>query len=265
MWKGFDLDYALAGQVAIITGSDSGIGQGIAVEFAAQGAAVLVHYLLDKKGAESTLAQIKDAGGDGTITQGDVSKPEDVARVFLDCENALGMPTILVNSAGIDASGKSIDELAIDQFQKAIATNLLGPFLACREFVTRLKRAKSRGRIINISSVHQDIPRAGAVDYDCSKGALRNLTTTLALELAPLKINVNGIAPGMILTPMNQEAMDDPAELKKQVQSIPWKRAGEPWEVARLAAYLASKDADYVTGATFVIDGGLMLNLGQGA
>lgn len=259
------MDKALAGQVAMITGSDSGIGQGIAVEFAAQGAAVLVHYLSDKKGADSTLAQIEEDGGDGIVTQGDVSTPADVARMFADCERALGMPTILVNSAGIDASGKKIDELAIEEFQKAIATNLFGPFLTCREFVTRLKRAKSAGRIINISSVHQDIPRAGAVDYDCSKGALRNLTTTLALELAPFKINVNGIAPGMILTPMNQDAMDDPDELKRQVQSIPWKRAGEPWEVARLAAYLASKDSDYVTGATFVIDGGLMLNQGQGA
>ncbi|MBC5810047.1 MAG: SDR family oxidoreductase [Candidatus Eremiobacteraeota bacterium] len=254
-----------AGEVAIVTGSDSGIGQGIAVEFGRQGAAVLIHYLEDKDGATATLRQIEEAGGKGAIVQADITLPDDVERIFRVCDEKLGMATILVNSAGVDASGKKIEDLSVEEFQKAISTNLVGPFMTCRLFVTRLKRAKKRGRIINISSVHQDIPRAGAIDYDCSKGGLRNLTTTLALELAPDKINVNGIAPGMILTPMNQQAIDDPKVLEKQVQSIPWKRAGEPWEVARLAVYLASKDSEYVTGGTFVIDGGLMLNLGQGA
>ncbi|MDP9016759.1 MAG: glucose 1-dehydrogenase [Candidatus Eremiobacteraeota bacterium] len=259
------MDKELLGQVAIVTGSDSGIGQGIAVEFARQGASVVVHYLHDKDGAESTRRQIDETGGKAVVVQADIASPQGVEHVFKTCDEKLGMPTILVNSAGIDASGKHIEDLSIEDFQKAINTNLVGPFMTCRLLVMRLKKAKKTGRIINISSVHQDIPRAGAVDYDCSKGGIRNLTTTLALELAPHKINVNGIAPGMILTPMNQAAMDDPKELEKQVQSIPWKRAGEPWEVARLAVYLASKDSEYVTGSTFVIDGGLMLNQGQGA
>ena len=125
--------------------------------------------------------------------------------------------------------------------------------------------AGGRGKIINITSVHQEIPRAGASGYDASKGALRNLTRTLALELAPDLIYVNNIAPGMVLTPFNQPAKDDPEVYAKQVQSIPLKRAAQPWEIARLAVYLASGDADYATGQTFVLDGGLMMNTGQGA
>ena len=121
------------------------------------------------------------------------------------------------------------------------------------------------GKIINVTSVHQEIPNAGGADYDCSKGALRMLTRTLALELAPLRINVNSLGPGMVLTPFNQAAIDDPELLEEQVQSIPWKRAAEPAEIARLALFLASSDSDYVTGTTYFMDGGLMINLGQGA
>jgi glucose 1-dehydrogenase len=131
----------------------------------------------------------------------------------------------------------------------------------------RLRKSGSRqgGKIINVTSVHQNIPNAGGADYDCSKGALRMLTRTLALELAPLHINVNSLGPGMVLTPFNQAAIDDPDLLEEQVQSIPWKRAAQPQEIARLAVFLASGDSDYVTGATYFMDGGLMINLGQGA
>ncbi len=115
------------------------------------------------------------------------------------------------------------------------------------------------------TSVHQEIPRAGSAGYDVAKGGLRNLTRTLCLELAPDHINVNNIAPGMVLTPFNQAAIDDPKVREEQVQSIPWKRAAEPWEIGRLAVYLASEDADYVSGQTFTIDGGLSMNVGQGA
>jgi len=127
------------------------------------------------------------------------------------------------------------------------------------------KSTGGQGKIINVTSVHQEIPRAGAAGYNAAKGGLRNLTRTLCLELAPDHINVNNIAPGMVHTPMNQSAIDDPRLREQQVQSIPWKRAAEPWEVARLAVYLASEEAGYVTGQTFTIDGGLEMNLGQGA
>jgi glucose 1-dehydrogenase len=256
----------LKDHIAIVTGSDSGIGQATAVEFAKEGAAVLITYLEDRDGAESTRRQAAEAGAKAAIVQADVSKPEEVERIFATCANQLGSPTILVNNAGIDASGKHVDEMPLETWERAIGTNLTGPFLCCRRFVQERKEHRNgAGRIINISSVHQDIPRAGAADYDASKGGMRNLTTTLALELATENVTVNSIAPGMVLTPMNKEALEDPKKREEQVQSIPMKRAAEPWEVARLAVYLASRDASYVTGATFVIDGGLMLNQGQGA
>jgi glucose 1-dehydrogenase len=260
------MSQALAGQVAIVTGSDSGIGQATAVEFAREGAAVLITYLHDRDGAESTRRQVQDVGSRAAVVQADVSKSDDVEQIFVRCTEELGPPTILVNNAGVDASGKRIDEMSLETWERAIETNLTGPFLCCRRFVQQHKqRRNGTGRIINVSSVHQDIPRAGAADYDASKGGIRNLTTTLALELAQEGITVNTIAPGMVLTPMNREALEDPKKREEQVQSIPMKRAAEPWEVARLAVYLASRDAAYVTGATFVIDGGLMLNQGQGA
>lgn len=258
--------HALDHQIAIVTGADSGIGQATAVEFAREGASVAINYLNDRDGAESTRKQVEDAGGKALVVQADVSREDEVERLFTACTNGLGDPTILVNNAGVDASGKTIDEMPVETWERAIRTNLTGPFLCARRFVQLAKRrANAGGKIINISSVHQDIPRAGAADYDASKGGVRNLTTTLALELAERHINVNAIAPGMVLTPFNQEAIDDPNVLAEQVKSIPMKRAAEPREIARMAVFLASKDADYVTGATFVVDGGLTLNQGQGA
>ena len=155
--------------------------------------------------------------------------------------------------------------MPVEAWDNEMKTNLYGPFYCCKHFIRARKAAGGGGKIINITSVHQEIPRAGAAGYDVAKGGLRNLTRTLCLELAPDRINVNNIAPGMVLTPFNQAAVDDPKVREEQVQSIPWKRAAEPWEVAKLAVYLASEDADYVTGQTFTIDGGLSMNTGQGA
>jgi glucose 1-dehydrogenase len=255
----------LTHDVAVITGSDSGIGQATAVEFAREGASVLIIYLTDREGAESTRQQVQKAGASAHVVQADAGVEADVDRIFAECESRLGSPTILVNNAGVDASGKPVSDMPLETWDRALRTNLTGPFLCCQRFLRHFRNGAKRGRIINVSSVHQDIPRAGAAEYDASKGGVRNLTTTLALELAEHGITVNTIAPGMVLTPMNQEALEDPKVREKQVQSIPMKRAAEPWEVARMAVYLASDDAKYVTGATFVIDGGLMLNQGQGA
>ncbi|HXG81979.1 MAG TPA: SDR family oxidoreductase, partial [Sphingomicrobium sp.] len=159
--------------------------------------------------------------------------------------------------------GKPIDQLEYEQFQSTVATDLAGPFLTCREFVKRLNGGK--GRIVNISSIHEFAPRACGVEYDAAKGGLSQLTRTLALELAPKGIAVNGVAPGMILTPMNQEAIDDPEELRRRERCIPWGRAGKPEEVADLIAFLLSPAADYITGASIIIDGGLSLTIAQGA
>jgi glucose 1-dehydrogenase len=170
-----------------------------------------------------------------------------------------------MNNAGVDASGTPVAELSTDVWDRAIRTNVYGYFFCARRFVQLRLAAGGGGKLLNVSSVHADNPNAGGADYDCSKGAIRMLTRTLALELAPHRINVNSIAPGMVLTPFNQPAIDDPSLLEEQVQSIPWKRAAQPEEIARLAVFLASGDADYVTGASYVMDGGLMINLGQGA
>ena len=200
------------------------------------------------------------------MVQADISDERQVDRIFDEAVEAFGRVDVLMNNAGVDASGDEVADLATETFDKAIRTNLYGAFFCCRCYV-RLRKSGSRqgGKIINVTSVHQNIPNAGGADYDCSKGALRMLTRTLALELAPLHINVNSLGPGMVLTPFNQAAIDDPDLLEEQVQSIPWKRAAQPQEIARLAVFLASGDSDYVTGATYFMDGGLMINLGQGA
>ncbi len=258
-------DGKLEGRVALITGSDSGIGRGTAIEFAKEGADVVVHYLDDQEGAERTRRAVEGEGRRAIVVQADVSVEAEVERMFDDALEAFGRVDILVNNAGVDASGTQVAEMATDVWERAIRTNLYGYFFTARRFIKERRRAGGKGKIINVTSVHDTIPRAGAADYDCSKGGQLNLTRTLALELAPDHINVNSIGPGMVLTPFNQEAMDDPQELDQQVQSIPWKRAAEPEEIGKLALYLASQDADYVTGATFYIDGGLMQSQGQGA
>ena len=255
----------LDGKVALITGSDSGIGQATAVEFAKEGADVVVTYLDDADGAEHTRKTVESEGRRAIVVQCDVSDEHQVEAMFDRAEQELGTIDILMNNAGVDASGKKVAELPTEIWDKAIRTNVYGYFFCCRRFAQIRTAAGGGGKIINVSSVHEDNPNPGGADYDCSKGAIRMLTRTLALELAPLKVNVNSLAPGMVLTPFNQAAIDDPKVLEEQVQSIPWKRAAEPREIARLAVFLASSDSDYVTAATYVMDGGLMRNLGQGA
>ncbi len=256
---------SLEGQVAIVTGSDSGIGQASAIAFAEQGADLVVLYLEDAAGAADTGAAVEAAGGRALIRHCDVSDEDAVKEVFSAAMSTFGRVDILMNCAGRDASGKPVDELPTDVWDHAIRVNLYGAMFFCREFIKLRKAAGGGGKIINVTSVHDLIPRAGAADYDCSKSALAALTRTLALELAPHRINVNNIGPGMVLTPMNQQAVDDPRKREEQVQSIPFKRAAEPSEIAGLAVFLASKAADYVTGSTYYMDGGLMQNLGQGA
>ena len=255
----------LDGAVTLITGSDSGIGRASAIEFAREGADVVVHYLHDADGAEQTRKAVEAAGQRAVVVQADISDEHEVAAMFDAAVQAFGTLDVLMNNAGVDASGTPVAELSTEVFDTALRTNLYGAFFCCRRFIQLRTAAGGRGKIINVTSVHEDIPNAGGADYDCSKGAVRNLTRTLALELAPLHINVNNLAPGMVLTPFNQPAIDDPELLEQQVQSIPWKRAAQPSEIARLAVFLASSDADYVTGASYVMDGGLMRNLGQGA
>lgn len=255
----------LAGKVALITGSDSGIGQATAIEFAKEGADIVVHYLHDRSGAARTRDQVEELGRRAIVVQADITDEQQVNDMFDKAVSEFGAIDILMNNAGMDASGIHVADLDTETFDRAIRVNLYGAFFCCRRFIQLRRTAGGRGKILNVTSVHQEIPRAGAADYDCAKGAVRNLTTTLSLELAELKINVNNIAPGMVLTPFSQDAIDDPETREEQVQSIPWKRAAEPAEIGHLAVFLASDEADYVTGSTYYMDGGLMQNQGQGA
>jgi glucose 1-dehydrogenase len=255
----------LDGKVALVTGADSGIGQAIAIEFAKDGADVAVVYFSDREGAIATRDAIEQHGRRAAVMQADLSKEEEVEALFDDALDQLSALDILVNNAGVPGAGSMLVDMSTEDWDRTLRTNLYGYFFCCRRFLRIRKSSGGGGKIINISSVHDEIPRAGMADYDCTKSAIQALTRTLALEVAPDKINVNSIGPGMVLTPINQEAMDDPKVYEEAVRNIPLKRAGRPEEVAWLAVYLASSQADYVTGATFYIDGGLMQNMGQGA
>ena len=255
----------LEGKVALVTGSDSGIGQAIAIAFAYEGADVIVCYHSDKEGGINTLAQVQSHGRSGMALQVDVSDERSVESLFEASLHEFKTIDILVNNAGVSGGDFGVAEMATKDFDRTIRTNLYGPFFFCRRFVNHRRESGGKGKIINISSVHEEIMMPGYADYNASKAGLRNLMRTLALEVAEEGINVNNICPGMILTPMNQEAIDNKKIRDDMAQNIPMKRPGMPEEIARLAVFLASPDSDYVTGSSYVMDGGLMLNVGQGA
>ena len=255
----------LENKIALVTGSDSGIGKAIAVAYAREGAKVIVCYHSDKDGAKEALEEVKAFSPDSKLIKLDVSSEKDVEQKLDQIIKDFGRIDILVNNSGVNGSGIPVDEMTTEVFDKTIKTNLYGTFFCCRKFVQHRKKMKLPGKIINISSVHEEINAPGNADYNASKAGIRNLMRTLALEVAAFGINVNNIAPGMIMTPMNQKAIDDKKTLKKAEENIPWGRAGQPEEIAYLAVFLASAEADYVTGSTYVMDGGLMINIGQGA
>lgn len=255
----------LKGHVAIVTGADSGIGQATAIAFALAGADVAIAVHEDKGGARATLEQVEKAGRRGVVIPLDQGDPRSVAEFYRKTQSELGVPTLLVNNAGVDSTGKKVKDMEPEDMERVMRINYLGPFYFCREFVRGLDQTGKKGVIINVTSVHQEYPRIGASGYDASKGALRNLTRTLALECAEQGTRVVNLAPGMVFTPFNQEAIDDPKTREKQTSMIPMKRAAEPEEIARAAVFLASDDASYVTGTTLFVDGGLGMQQAQGA
>jgi glucose 1-dehydrogenase len=247
------------GKVAIVTGAGSGIGQGIAKRLGCEGAKVIVDYVGSPEGAKETEDAIEKSGGEGKIVRADVTKIEDVRCLIDTAWSKFGSADILVNNAGVEKKSDFWDTPESD-YDEIMAVNLRGPFFLTQAFVRRLRDSKKPGRIINISSVHEDMAFPGFATYCCAKGGLRMLMRDLAVELGSLGITVNNIAPGAIATPINKSLLEDKPKLNALLSNIPLGRLGTPEDVAGIVAYLASDDAAYVTGSTFVIDGGLMRN-----
>jgi len=242
-----------------VTGAGSGIGQGIAKRLGCEGAKVIVDYVGDPAGAEETLRAIEQTGGEGEIALADVTREDDVRNLVDTAWRWFGSADILVNNAGLEKRSDFWDTTEED-YDQVLAVNLRGPFFLTQAFVRRLRSANKPGRVVNISSVHEYMAFPGFATYCCSKGGLRMLMRDLSVELGPLGITVNNVAPGAIATPMNAALLNDKPKLNALLADIPLGRLGAPDDVAGLVAYLASDEASYITGATFVVDGGLMRN-----
>jgi len=255
----------LEGKNVLITGGSSGIGQAIAVRFAEYGANVAINYLTQSSEAQETedqvracVAKVQREGVRDVLVGGDVSNEEDVVRMVGEAADGLGGLDILVNNAGIQISRPS-DELSVADFDKVLAVNLRGAFMCAREAIRHLIADERPGSIVNVSSVHQLIPKPDYLGYSCSKGGMQNLTRTLALEYASRGIRVNGVGPGATVTPINRAWVEDPDKRRQVEEHIPMRRAGDADEMAGVVCFLASDEAAYITGQTVFVDGGLTL------
>ncbi len=250
---------SLAGRVAVVTGSSSGIGQTIALRLAREGANVVINYAGHREGAEETLSEVQKAGAKGIIVQADVAKVDATRKLMDEAWKEFGKVEILVNNAGMEKKTEFTD-IAEEDYDRILDVNLKGPFFLTQAFARRLREAGKPGRVINISSVHEDMAFPGFATYCASKGGVRMLMRNLAVELGPFGITVNNIAPGAIATPMNTALLEDKPKLNALLANIPLGRLGTTEDVAALVAFLASDDAAYITGATYYVDGGLSRN-----
>ena len=255
-----------AGQIVLITGGDSGIGAATAAALAQEGADIALTYLHDAEGAAATVRAVEAAGRRALALRSDATDPKAVAAAFAQVEAELGPPDVLVNNAGLGQGGTPLADMSDEAWDAVIRTDLTAPFYMARAFVRLRRQCGGCGRIVNVTSVHESVPCPGAIAYGAAKGGLRMLTRSLALEVAPDRITVNSVAPGLTDTPMTASQIHgDPGEREKELAMIPLGRPAWPREIGRLIVYLASSEADYVTGQSFVIDGGLSVNIGQGA
>ena len=252
----------LQGKVAVVTGAATGIGRAIAHAMSAEGASVVIDYVGDPQLATQGVAEIQKTGGKAQAIAADVSDPTQAASLIEQTVKAFGRIDILVNNAGIEYKYPFVD-FPFDKWQKVIAVDLPGPFLCAQAAARAMIQQNSGGRIINISSVHEDLPMITNAPYCAAKGGLRMLMRTIAVELAPHKITVNNIAPGAIFTPIDADVEANRTIESQLMKEIPLGRWGKPEEVAKLAVYIASDDAAYSTGSTFFIDGGMIRQAGS--
>ncbi|HEX6710479.1 MAG TPA: SDR family oxidoreductase [Rubrobacter sp.] len=247
----------LQNRVAIVTGASSGIGEAIALAFAAEGAAVAVDYMRHPDAAQAVVGKVEEAGGRGLAVQANVASPDDVKALIQKTVEEFGRLDVMVNNAGVEHKMPFL-ETPFEVWSEMISVNLTGPWLGCQEAARRMVEQGEGGRILNISSVHEDLPMPTNSPYCAAKGGVRMLTRTLAVELATHGITVNNVAPGAIETPMDAPLKEHPQEMRELLSEIPLGRMGRPEEVASIALYLASDAASYVTGATFFVDGGMI-------
>jgi len=255
------VEIRLDGQTALVTGASSGIGRGIAEALATAGADVAINYWTDADGAAETARRVRASGRRALVVQADVGDPAQVTTMFDRFDHEMGPIDILVANAGHASTPKPLYETSWEEWDRVLRSNLHGAFLCGQQAARRMVARGNGGRIVNISSVHEEacnVPNDGA--YCVAKGGIRNLTRAMALELGPHGITVNDVAPGMILTPMNQHALDDPQFLARAEAQIPVRRAGTPDDIAAMVLFLCSGHASYCTGGTYLVDGGWMLN-----
>jgi len=255
----------LTGQPALVTGANSGIGKATAIGLARAGANVVVNYVTDPASAEEVAHEIESHGSKAITLQADVSKEDEVIAMFAKAVEHFGTLHIAVSNAGLQRDSP-FTEMTLEQWNTVIGVNLTGQFLCTREAAREFKRrgvqrdvSVAAGKIICMSSVHQEIPWAGHVNYAASKGGIMLMMKSIAQELAPYRIRVNSVAPGAIRTPINTSAWSTPEAYADLMKLVPYKRIGEPDDIARAVAWLASDAADYVTGATLFVDGGMTL------
>jgi glucose 1-dehydrogenase len=252
----------LTGKNALVTGSNQGIGQAIALRLAEEGADLIIDYVTHPETAEETVQSIRKLGRRAVAVQGDISKVADTQRMVAESVEALGGLDILVNNAGVERHA-SFWEVTEADYDLVLGINLKGAFFTTQAFVRHRMEVKQPGKVINLSSVHEDLPFPHFTSYCASKGGMKMVMRNLSIELAPYGITINNIAPGAIETPINTTLLHDPVKLKALLDNIPLARLGKTSDVAGVAAFLASADADYITGATIVVDGGLTWNYSE--
>lgn len=248
-------------KVALVTGADSGIGRAIALLLASEGATVVVHYAHSLKKAEEVLHSISQKHGRAITMQADVSQYPQALGLVQQTVAHFDRLDIMVNNAGMEIHSPFLD-VTEEQFDRVVGVDLKGAFFCAQAAAREMVKRKIPGRIINISSVHEDLAMPRNVPYCCAKGGLRMMTRTICLELAPYNITVNNIAPGAVHTPIDADVEANPEKTKALLSEIPLHRMGQPEEIARLVLFLASDAAAYITGSTYVIDGGLSVNSG---